>query len=208
MGNGLSRGAGSGSRVLPAWDSRQWSNRWRSSLRSVFEKALRGIGRSVSVRLEALSDSRRGHGLRYRQWFVLACATVSTLMGAGGYRAFESTAQKFTQRQLRGLGCRPDPEEVPFYARSDGAFQRLELPPQQPPRLDSFKPNCPRGHSGDLRLRPNQNPSKTTPSRLCHAPSAEVGLLSRSPRLFAPNPSSRSISLGQSIEWGASPSCR
>src|SRR5512137_2026293 len=56
-------------------------------------------------RLATLPDSRRGHGLRHRQRFVLACAIVSTLMGACGYRAFENTGKKLTQRQLRALGC-------------------------------------------------------------------------------------------------------
>jgi hypothetical protein len=59
-------------------------------------------------RFAALPDLRRGHGLRHRQHFVLACAAVSTLMGACGYRAFENTCKKLTQRQLRALGCLPD----------------------------------------------------------------------------------------------------
>lgn len=36
-----------------------------------------------------LKDPRRGHGLRHPQPFVLACAAVALLMGAGGYEAFE-----------------------------------------------------------------------------------------------------------------------
>jgi len=32
---------------------------------------------------KTLKDKRRGHGLRHRQAFVLACATVAMLMGAG-----------------------------------------------------------------------------------------------------------------------------
>jgi len=76
-------------------------------------------------RLATLPDSRRGHGLRHRQRFVLACAVVSTLMGACGYRAFENTAKKLTQRQLRALGCQPDEEDGPYYPPSDSTFQRV-----------------------------------------------------------------------------------
>jgi hypothetical protein len=73
----------------------------------------------------ALPDSRYGHGLRHRQRFVLACAVVSTLMGACGYRAFENTCKKFTQRQLRALGCTPDEEDGRYYSPSDSTFQRV-----------------------------------------------------------------------------------
>ena len=76
-------------------------------------------------RLGALHDARRGHGLRHRQRFVLACAAVSTLMGACGYRAFENTCKKFTQRQLRALGCQPDEEDGRYYPPSDSTFQRV-----------------------------------------------------------------------------------
>ena len=76
-------------------------------------------------RLGVLHDSRRGHGLRHRQRFVLACAAVSTLMGACGYRAFENTCKKFTQRQLRALGCKPDEQDGRYYPPSDSTFQRV-----------------------------------------------------------------------------------
>jgi hypothetical protein len=76
-------------------------------------------------RLGALPDSRRGHGLRHRQRFVLACAVVSTLMGACGYRAFENTGKKLTQRQLRALGCQPDEQDGRYYPPSDSTFQRV-----------------------------------------------------------------------------------
>lgn len=76
-------------------------------------------------RLSALPDSRSGHGLRHRQRFVLACAAVCTLMGACGYRAFENTTKKFTQRQLRALGCKPDEEDGKHYPPSDSTFQRV-----------------------------------------------------------------------------------
>jgi hypothetical protein len=73
----------------------------------------------------ALPDCRHGHGLRHRQRFVLATAAVCTLMGACGYRAFENTAKKFTQRQLRALGCTPDEEDGHCYPPSDSTFQRV-----------------------------------------------------------------------------------
>ena len=80
---------------------------------------------SLLKSLSALPDSRRGHGLRHRQRFVLACAAVCTLMGACGYRAFENTAKKFTQRQLRALGCAPDEDDDRYYPPSDSTFQRV-----------------------------------------------------------------------------------
>lgn len=79
---------------------------------------------SLLDRFAALPDARRGHGLRYRQRFVLACAAVSTLMGACGYRAFENTGKKLTQRQLRALGCPRDEEDRRYHPPSDTTFQR------------------------------------------------------------------------------------
>jgi hypothetical protein len=75
-------------------------------------------------RFAALPETRRGHGLRHRQRFVLACAAVSTLMGACGYRAFENTCRKLTQRQLRALGCQRA-EDGRYYPPSDSTFQRV-----------------------------------------------------------------------------------
>jgi len=83
---------------------------------------------SLLDRLGALPDPRRGHGLRHRQRFVLACAAVSTLMGACGYRAFENTSKKFTQRQLKALGSQPDEEDGRYYPPSDSTFQRSFQP--------------------------------------------------------------------------------
>ena len=80
---------------------------------------------SLLERLSALPDGRYGHGLRHRQRFLLACAAVCTLMGACGYRAFENTCKKFTQRQLRALGCTPDEEDGRYYPPSDSTFQRV-----------------------------------------------------------------------------------
>ncbi|MGH8335505.1 MAG: ISAs1 family transposase [Gammaproteobacteria bacterium] len=80
---------------------------------------------SLLDRIAELPDARRGHGLRHRQRFVLACAAVCTLMGACGYRAFENTSKKFTQRQLRALGARPHEEDGKFYPPSDSTFQRV-----------------------------------------------------------------------------------
>lgn len=80
---------------------------------------------SLLERFSALRDSRYGHGLRHKQRFILASAAVCTLMGACGYRAFENTCKKFTQRQLRALGCTPDEEDERYYAPSDSTFQRV-----------------------------------------------------------------------------------
>jgi len=80
---------------------------------------------SLLERFGALRDSRYGHGLRHKQRFVLASAAVCTLMGACGYRAFENTSKKFTQRQLRALGCTPDQEDGYYYPPSDSTFQRV-----------------------------------------------------------------------------------
>ena len=70
-------------------------------------------------------DQRRGHGLRHPQPFVLACAAVAMLMGAGGYEALEDECGKLTQRQLRALGCRQDPKTDRYRAPSDTTFFRV-----------------------------------------------------------------------------------
>lgn len=80
---------------------------------------------SLLDQLAKLRDGRRGHGLRHRQRFVLACAAVCTLMGACGYRAFENTCKKLTQRQLRAMGCQPDEKDGRYYPPSDSTFQRV-----------------------------------------------------------------------------------
>ncbi len=80
---------------------------------------------SLLERLSVLRDGRYGHGLRHRQRFILASAAVCTLMGACGYRAFENTCKKFTQRQLRALACTPDEEDGRYYPPSDSTFQRV-----------------------------------------------------------------------------------
>jgi hypothetical protein len=74
---------------------------------------------------EQFKDKRRGHGLRHRQPFVLACAAVAMLIGAGGYEAFEAECGKLTQRQLRALGCRKDPKSDRYRAPSDTTFFRV-----------------------------------------------------------------------------------
>lgn len=79
---------------------------------------------SLRQRLGQLRDSRRGHGLRHSSLYVLSCATVATLMGACGYRSFETTCKKFTQRQLRALGAAAD-EDGNFKAPSDSTFLRV-----------------------------------------------------------------------------------
>jgi hypothetical protein len=75
-------------------------------------------------RLNTLPDPRRGHGLRHPQRFVLACAAVATLMGACGFRSFENTCVRFTQRQLRALGCKADEDGI-YAPPSDSTFQRV-----------------------------------------------------------------------------------
>jgi hypothetical protein len=79
---------------------------------------------SLLERFRPLRDPRRGHGLRHRQSFVLACAAAATLMGASGYQACEDTCKKFTQRQLQALGCQPDAEGR-YAAPSDSTFYRV-----------------------------------------------------------------------------------
>lgn len=80
---------------------------------------------SLLERFGALPDPRQAYRLRHRQRFVLACAAVSTLMGACGYRAFENTCKKFTQRQLRALGCRRNEDDGRYHPPSDTTFQRV-----------------------------------------------------------------------------------
>jgi hypothetical protein len=80
---------------------------------------------SLLEAFKMLGDKRRGHGLRHRQPFVLACAAVAMLMGAGGYEAFEQICQKMTQRQLRALGCRFDCKLQRYRAPSDSTFFRV-----------------------------------------------------------------------------------
>jgi len=70
-------------------------------------------------------DKRRGHGLRHPQPFVLACAAVAMLMGAGGYEAFEDECGKLSQRQLRALGCRQNPKSGRYRPPSDSTFFRV-----------------------------------------------------------------------------------
>jgi hypothetical protein len=74
---------------------------------------------------EEFRDQRRGHGLRHRQPFVLACAALAMLMGAGGYEAFEEQCGTLTQRQLRALGCRKNPKTGRYQPPSDTTFFRV-----------------------------------------------------------------------------------
>ena len=74
---------------------------------------------------EQSKDKRRGHGLRHRQPFVLACAAVGMLMGAGGYEGFEEECGKLTQRQLRALGCGKNPKTGRYRVPSDTTFFRV-----------------------------------------------------------------------------------
>jgi hypothetical protein len=84
--------------------------------------------RELSTLLEVFrefKDPRRGHGLRHPQPFVLACAAVAMLMGAGGYEGFEDECGKLSQRQLRALGCRHNPKTGRYRAPSDTTFFRV-----------------------------------------------------------------------------------
>ena len=80
---------------------------------------------SLLEAFQTLGDPRRGHGLRHPQPFVLACATVGMLMGAGGYEAMEDQCAKLTQRQLRALGCRYDERKEKYRPPSDTTFYRV-----------------------------------------------------------------------------------
>ena len=79
---------------------------------------------SLLERFRRLHAPRHGHGLRHRQPFVLACAAVATLMGSSGYQAYQDTCQKFTQRQLKALGCQQDAQGH-YAAPSDTTFFRV-----------------------------------------------------------------------------------
>jgi hypothetical protein len=79
---------------------------------------------SLLDRFRELKDTRRGHGLRHRQPFVLACAATAVMMGAGSYKAIEDTCMKFTQRQLKALGCPRNAEGV-YRPPSDSTFYRV-----------------------------------------------------------------------------------
>ncbi len=79
---------------------------------------------SLLDRFNQLRDGRSGHGLRHRQPFVLACAAVAVLMGAGGYQSIADTCSKFTQRQLRALGCQRD-DDGDYAPPSDSTFYRV-----------------------------------------------------------------------------------
>ena len=80
---------------------------------------------SLLEAFSSLGDSRRGHGLRHRQPFVLACAAMAMLMGATSYQAFEDVCGKLTQRQLRALGCRFDSKKKVYRPPSDSTFYRV-----------------------------------------------------------------------------------
>lgn len=72
-----------------------------------------------------LKDPRRGHGLQHPKAFVLACAAVALLMGAGSYEGFAEVAGKLTQRQLRALGARRHRQTGRYHAPSDTTFFRV-----------------------------------------------------------------------------------
>ena len=50
---------------------------------------------------------------------------MAMLMGAGSYQAFEDLCGKFTQRQLKALGCRYNVKKKTFLPPSDSTFFRV-----------------------------------------------------------------------------------
>ena len=80
---------------------------------------------SLLQAFKTLGDTRRGHGLRHRQPFVLACAAMAMLMGAASYKAFEDVCGKFSQRQLNALGCRYNEKKKAYVPPSDSTFFRV-----------------------------------------------------------------------------------
>lgn len=80
---------------------------------------------SLLEAFQTLKDPRRGHGLRHRQPFVLACGAMAMLLGAGSYQAFEDVCSKFTQRQLKALGCRYHRRRQAYLPPSDSTFFRV-----------------------------------------------------------------------------------
>jgi len=80
---------------------------------------------SLWASFKTLPDPRRGHGLRHPQAAVLACAAAAVLLGAGGYEAIADTCAKFSQPQLRALGCRLKHKTRRYAAPSDSTFLRV-----------------------------------------------------------------------------------
>jgi hypothetical protein len=106
--------------------------RWPAELAALESRvagpcSLRGpqIGALLERFRAELKDGRSGHGLRHTQACVLACAAVAVMMGAGGYQAIEDVCLKFTQRQLRALGCRKDKVSGLYRPPSDTTFHRV-----------------------------------------------------------------------------------
>ena len=104
----------------------RWSKEWAQYETDVAGPCPFRAGelRGLLDRLDSMKDGRSGHGLQHRQRYVLACAAVASLMGAGGYRAFANTCGKFTQRQLRALGATVNERTGSFHAPSASTFQR------------------------------------------------------------------------------------
>ena len=75
-------------------------------------------------RFRRLKKTRWGHGMQHSQSFVLACASVTVMMGADGYKAMEDTCKKFTQRQLKALGSKRQ-DNGKYRAPSSSTFFRV-----------------------------------------------------------------------------------
>src|SRR5437667_375575 len=72
------------------------------------------------VLVESFVDESQYRGTCYR-----ACNFEAVgLMGAGSYKGFEDVCGKFTQRQLRALGCRINPKTGRYAPPSDTTFFR------------------------------------------------------------------------------------
>jgi hypothetical protein len=63
---------------------------------------------------EQFKDVRRGHGLRHRQPFVLACAALAMLLGAAGYEAFEDECKKTHAAAVASPGLSAKSQDRPI----------------------------------------------------------------------------------------------
>lgn len=106
----------------------------RAKLPEVLARHEKNIAGPCSLRAPALGDlverfrqlkrTRSGHGMQHSQSFVLACASVTVMMGANGYLAMEDTCKKFTQRQLKALGSKRQ-DDGRYRAPSCSTFFRV-----------------------------------------------------------------------------------
>ena len=81
--------------------------------------------RSLREQLEAVEDSRSGHGKRHGLGVVLALLVLAKLAGRHGGRAAEAYSKTLKQHELRALGCRWDARDRAYVTPSDTTFQRV-----------------------------------------------------------------------------------